>query len=374
MLYSATILISTGYDSKLIEPKDEGFLSRIKKLLVVQEKPLVEELHDVSDLLEKIGTALTDCKLTNLVRISHDSNDFYLDTAKKPHDLPTVLSSFRLELQTYYERFFEEVSIVLEDVVDQMEYAISIRLSRVHYIETFPIRIRISGNPVSIEVSKPEERFGLFTAKMEQAVRKYLQIAIIRFSGKDSSEFTDANVRPQSAVGAGTNVNLLSKNIFQLFPLYGVELGTTTVSQLAKLGVKAQDINSRTSKPYDYYKVSGMNFWFDAEKKITTHIYITYSDPMPEQWQNRGFDWQASYNTWRNLFEKKGYKIIDEEQPGHEIYRGSRSFKAEFHAVVPFSERINLSVELDFSYSKISGQNGKGTLYSIRIRSIFVGD
>src|SRR5262245_30860710 len=47
-----------------------------------------------------------------------------------------------------------------------------------------------------------------------------------------------------------------------LFPLYGVTLGVTTVDQLTRLGTRATNIDKETGQPHRYYQIAGINFWY----------------------------------------------------------------------------------------------------------------
>jgi len=369
MLYTANILIKPGYDHKLITPEEQGFYEKIKNLFVTTEHSVVEELADVSDVLKRISLALTECNLTNLVRISHDETEFYLDAESKPHDLTKILDNFRIEVQSYYERFFEEIAIVLEDTADEMNFTVSISLSRLYYPETFPIRFRISATPASVDVIKTQARFDLMIAKIEQSLRKYMQIGLLRILNSQNGNIVEENnledPKPKSSAKSNSNFKTNSSES-QLFPLYGVTLGVTTVSELAQLGTKATDINSQTNRPYDYYRINAMNFWHDGKK--ATHLYLTYSDPLPRQWDELGWDWQLSYNKWMKLLEKQGFFVLETYKPREERYQGKLSLTAELQAELVMPNETRLSVECDFSYSQTTGLNTSGTLYSLSIR------
>ncbi len=367
MLYTTNILIKPGFEHKLIAPEEQGFYSKLKKLFVTTEHAVFEELSDVSDILKRISLALTECELTNLVRMSHDDSDFYLDTEKKPHDLGKVLEQFRMDVQSYYERFFEEIAIVLEDTADGMNYSISISLSRLYYPETFPIRFRISATPVSVDVKKPQERFALMIAKIEQSLRKYMQIGLLRVlnpqtgtvSDERTIEYANPKARHQNRPDSASNSEC------QFFPLYDVTLGVTTISELEQLGSKATDINASTNRPYDYFRIKGMNFWHHGT--TASHLYLTYSDPLPRSWMNCGWDWQLSYNDWIKLLEKQGFHVLDAHKPKTERYDGKLSLTAELMAEMVLPNNLTLTVECDFSYSQKTGLDTEGTLYSLRI-------
>lgn len=97
-----------------------------------------------------------------------------------------------------------------------------------------------------------------------------------------------------------------------LFPLYGVTLGKTTVDELARLGTT--EIDSSTGKPFKYYEINGIKFWYDCSK-VAKVIYITHLEPLPEQWEALGFDWHISYNQWISLLNLLGFSVKINRKP-----------------------------------------------------------
>lgn len=370
MKYTASILIKPGYDHKIISPQEENIYKRIKSLFIIQEEPLTEELINAPQLLHKIGFALGQCGLNNLVRISHDEHDFYIDTQNRENDLKAVLDDFNLEIQTYFERHFQEIGITLEDQKDGMNYAVSVRLSRLHYPEAFPLRIKLTGVPKDAEVTEPLKRFRILTRNLEQNVKKYLAVGLIRvqYSYPQGYEEESKTLHYHNSKDSFMDMkpgSASKPSECRLFPLNGVSLGITRMSELEDIGIRAKDMNERTGKAYDYYTVGKMRFWHDGE--FANSIYMTNSDPFPPQWKRIGFDWLKSYTRWRKLFKNCGFDIREVQPPINEKYRGKKSFKAEFYADRDFGP-YHLRIELHFAYSQRTGINSSGTLYSMRMR------
>jgi hypothetical protein len=150
-----------------------------------------------------------------------------------------------------------------------------------------------------------------------------------------------------------------------LFPLYGIVPGQTTVSELAKKGVRTTNIDKDTGNPYFYYVVNGFDFWYDNKSKIVTGMYLTYTEELPKPWQKLGLDWQNSYNQWVSVFQGLGYRIEIEEPPHIEEYDGHDSLSAE--VVAYWGEPHPYQVTLGFRYSEGTTTSSNGTLYSINI-------
>ena len=150
----------------------------------------------------------------------------------------------------------------------------------------------------------------------------------------------------------------------EFFPLFGITLGKTTVSELVGMGLNAQKDDS-----YQFYKVNEVNFWYD--NSVITHMYIVDGIyPLPEPWKACGFDWQLSYNGWKNLFERNGYTIAVTKTPESVLYDGKQSLSAKFTAEKSLNAGVKVRFELDFSYSGKSSVNDSETIYSISVKSV----
>jgi TIR domain len=152
-----------------------------------------------------------------------------------------------------------------------------------------------------------------------------------------------------------------------LFPLYGITLGKTTVAEIQKIGhKKATGINSSTGKPYNFFHINGMDFWYNESSNIVNFIYLTYTDTLPNRWQKLGFDWEKSYTQWVGLLERLGYLIKVIDQPKNVEYGGHSSFSAKIEAYP--REMTAARIELGFNYSEGTTVDSKNTLYSISLR------
>ena len=153
-----------------------------------------------------------------------------------------------------------------------------------------------------------------------------------------------------------------------LFPLYGVTLGETTVNQLARLGERTSTINERTGSPYECYVINKTDFWYDADG-VANHVYIArgvYS--IPEQWRTIGFEWSISYSQWISLLQRLGYSVRIEEPPGVVKYDGHDSFSAKISAIK--QARIPMEITLCFNYGQGITTDSQGTLYNISVRAL----
>jgi hypothetical protein len=148
----------------------------------------------------------------------------------------------------------------------------------------------------------------------------------------------------------------------ELFPLYGVTIGKTTVAELARLGVHDKDIDKRTGKPYPTYIIKGYEFWYD--NGVADSMYLVRGmNNLPDKWLNMGLSWTLSYKQWISLLKRLGYSVAITQSPRVGQWQGERVFEAKVEAT-----KRNLSVELKFNYSTgTTSPDDTGTLYSIYI-------
>jgi hypothetical protein len=151
-----------------------------------------------------------------------------------------------------------------------------------------------------------------------------------------------------------------------LFPLYGVTLGKTTVEELAQLGERSRSIDKGTGAPYAYYVIQETNFWYN-ESGVADSVYIARGVyPIPERWKALGFDWAISYRQWLELVRRLGYAITAQEPPRIVKYEGHDSFSA---TIVAAKEGWH-AVTLNFDYNEGTGADSRRTLYSINVKAL----
>jgi hypothetical protein len=188
-----------------------------------------------------------------------------------------------------------------------------------------------------------------------------------------------ATVRPKTTPNtkAGAKRPATRPNSVDLFPVYGVTLGVTTTQELARLGTRATNINSSTGKPYQYYEIKELSFWYN-NAGVADSMYLTHNwpepDSLPERWRALGWDWDLSYNSWIRLLRQQGYSITIVDSPRIIIKEGRDHFIAEILAVKRTG--IPLEIKLEFGKGLFDVGNGgtstdsKATLSSINVRAL----
>jgi hypothetical protein len=229
-----------------------------------------------------------------------------------------------------------------------------------------------------------------FRSGYEPALRDLLEVLVAEETGtpvqawdrgvepSTEEEESDPEDEPQENLfgePATTGTRESSSSRVSLFPLYGITLGLTTKSEIAKLGTKATSIDKETGKPHLYYTYKGIDFWYDEESKLVESIHLFPSEPAPEPWQVLGFRWENSYNQWLSWLRELGYSIEVIIEPHIERHEGEddddddhgyESLCAEVLAqkAAPYPH----SMDLDFNYSEDrTTTDAGGTLFSIYI-------
>ncbi len=366
MKYLAQILLQPKSETIEIQNNKSKLYIKFKALFIKKETKIIQETFSVPDFLTKLNLAMKSLGVSNLVRITHDEVDFYLDKEHKPNDLDEVIQELGYLIRSSFERFFEEISVLLEFEQDEIYYLIDLILARVHPVGQYPVQIIFSGLPRKVGIENVEEKFKLFVNTFEMNLHKYIDVSDITTSFTKKGDLATAAKIEKESEAKSSGEPKRAKQKCNFFPLYGVMLGETTVDQLSKLGTRALDYDS-DKQLYKYYNVKDMRFWFSGN--FADHMYITYTDPIPRQWLNCGFDWSLSYNNWIVLFEKLGFFISVVIAPKVEWYNGKRSLSAEFLATKKLNAKITICFEMDFSYSQRKSLDSEGTLYSIRVRS-----
>lgn len=134
------------------------------------------------------------------------------------------------------------------------------------------------------------------------------------------------------------------------FPVYGVLLGKTTVSEARSRGLIVERIGNYDSYSTDVKDLKLGDYDHDG---CFEHLFLSDYDEMPEKWQQLGFDWQLSYDEWLALFQEMGFTIKHEKEPTVELYMGENVLSAKFVATIPDQ---TLKITLEFNHNNLTNE------------------
>lgn len=161
-----------------------------------------------------------------------------------------------------------------------------------------------------------------------------------------------------------TVVTVSPKGYADFFPVYGVLLGKTTVSDVKALGYIAKS----DGDDYKAY-IQTLTFWDFDGNGVFKDIYMVKNNAMPDKWRELGLDWKLSYDEWLALFQRMDFSIEHTEAPETTEYSGRNTLSAEFIAMAPDQ---TFTMELDFNYGNEHGEGystrSKRSLYSISVK------
>lgn len=153
-------------------------------------------------------------------------------------------------------------------------------------------------------------------------------------------------------------------NIYEaFFPVYGILLGKTTISELESSGYKVENY------AYGRTEVNTLACWAYGEDRIINYIGFNVYDMMPEKWQRLGLNWHLSYNEWLALLKKMGFTINVENAPKTVVHSGRNVLSAGVSAMAPdqsFLMRLNFNFGND--YGEGYSTDSKSSLNDIEIR------
>lgn len=146
-----------------------------------------------------------------------------------------------------------------------------------------------------------------------------------------------------------------------LFPLYGIELGKTTLKDAVLLGlsIDKESIFNNILIDRELFLASSV-----IDGKETYGYYSNNCHgKMNPKWSALGFDWANSYNEWINVLKTLGYIIEVLSDPTVTEFHGKECLKAKIKAI---PQNGNINLELNFNYGeKGSSLDSPSSLYEI---------
>lgn len=183
-----------------------------KKLLFILSSGNISEKEEVETLtalsvLQQLNMVCRSLGISNIVRLSKDDIDFYLDEEGKSDDLKDTLDKFKYEVDEIESEVFKTLDLVLEHSDKEFSYLIEIFIRRIHKVGEPPIQIKINGVMSEFQsksnqsekdmeeklkpifdtndkyrsfVKAKQLRFDQFVSSLEVAIRKAIRIDHIK--------------------------------------------------------------------------------------------------------------------------------------------------------------------------------------------------
>ena len=147
MYFNGNLSIDPAQLTKIEKIRPQKAFKRILYFLTagaVSDKEEQETFTAVS-ILQQIYSVFNSVGINNLVRLSHDDIDFYIDAEGKKDDLKATLDLYDLQTNDAMSETFKQLSMVLEHEENGFKYLINITINRTHKLGVYPIDIFIDG-------------------------------------------------------------------------------------------------------------------------------------------------------------------------------------------------------------------------------------
>jgi len=149
MYYQGMLKIDPSQLTKIEKVRPEKafrkFLYFVSRGIVADK--IENETFTAISILQQLNKVFRSLGITNIIRLSQDDLDFYLDEHGKADDLQDAIEKYDLETNEALSIMFKTLYMVLEhnDKNSSFNYLLEIRINRTHQVSDFPIEIKING-------------------------------------------------------------------------------------------------------------------------------------------------------------------------------------------------------------------------------------
>lgn len=313
MVFKGRISVDPSEVTKIkkIEPS-----STIRKFLKVVSmgkiKDLVEEENfKAFSILGQFHSVLRNLGIDNIIRLSHNNTDYYLDKSGNEKDLNLAFDNYQKKVEKDKSEFFETLSLVIEHQKKHFHYYIEIKINKSHKVGDYPIELRING------------LLGEFEFKGTNSTELLKRMEPI-FSSQDAYEHF-CSIRKREFY---LFLELIAQNISEEIKVDDLKIDTEKGIILSDRKIKLpSDINLGS---YDYYPAFH-NYFGTADKLYYAYLWamlcsdhdvyvnncIMYSENGGEigKLEEQGIDsGDSSLFDINNFEEEEEGDIFDEEQ------------------------------------------------------------
>ncbi len=147
MFFSSIMDFDPSQATEIKKIKKPTVFSKVLNVLsfgLSAERKELETFTAIS-ILEQIYNGLQSINVNNIVRLSVDNFDFYLDDTGREQDLEDVVDIFNKMIDPLSSKLFDSLYLVIEHLEQSIKYLIEIRVKRKHQVGEYPIVIIVNG-------------------------------------------------------------------------------------------------------------------------------------------------------------------------------------------------------------------------------------
>jgi hypothetical protein len=180
-----------------------------------------QETFTAISIMQHINMGLRSMNIKNVIRLSVNEYDFYLDESGKDDDMKQAMLEFETKIDPLESETFEKIFLVVEHERTNMKYLVEIEIDRCHKVGRYPIIIKINGLISDLQLKPGETKedlekrmsgifesqqtyhqfikskealFNQFTDELAQAIKKYIKVDDV------IKETTNKMIRPKEKV------------------------------------------------------------------------------------------------------------------------------------------------------------------------------
>ena len=179
----------------------------------------------------------------------------------------------------------------------------------------------------------------------------------------DGSSFSQSS---GSSSGGSSYGSSSRSGSLKLYPVWGVDLGKSTASDLKAQGYKVEN----RSDGDKYASIRGIQCWdFSHDGRFET-MYFTDYDKIPSEWESQGFNTKLSYNEFIRFFTSHGYTYEIVKSPQVKTWQNRSTLSAELRFTSGDGRYV---ITIDFDYGNDNGEgytvDSKSSAYSFNIKA-----
>ena len=147
MYFSGNLEVDPSKLTKIEVVKPDKFFKKILHTLTGGATSEKQERETFSALavMNQIYSSLKDRKINNIIRLSVNEHDFYLDTKGEKDDLDKAVFEAEAKIDPLEAKVFNNMLIILEHEATRIKYLIEVDVERVHEPGHYPIKVTING-------------------------------------------------------------------------------------------------------------------------------------------------------------------------------------------------------------------------------------
>ena len=147
MYFSARLSVDPSQLTKIERVEPEGVFGKVFHFLTAgaTSQKVEKETFAAVSILQQLHRLFWDMEINNIIRLSHDDIDIYLDEEGRKDDLKEALDRYELTINDAMSHHFNTLNLVLEHEDSDFIHLIEIDINRTHGVGVYPITIKING-------------------------------------------------------------------------------------------------------------------------------------------------------------------------------------------------------------------------------------